>query len=138
MNVRNAPSGTWIGSLKNGTAVTVYETSGNWSRIGTNRWVCSTYLASSNNTVVYTSGQYRTGTYRVNASTLNVRPTASTKYTPKNWKQLSSNARQQNARLGKPYCNGYSKNVVCTVTKVSGNWGYTKSGWICLDYCTRL
>lgn len=138
LNVRNAPSGSWIGSLKNGTAVTVYETSGNWSRIGTDRWVCSTYLASSNNIVVYASGQYRTGTYRVNASTLNVRPTASTKYTPKNWKQLSSNARQQNARLGKPYCNGYSKNVVCTVTKVSGNWGYTKSGWICLDYCTRL
>lgn len=44
LNVRNTPNGVKIGLLKSGTKVTVYETSGNWSRIGNNEWVCSQYL----------------------------------------------------------------------------------------------
>lgn len=44
LNVRNAPNGAKVGLLKSGTQVTVYETSGIWSRIGDNKWVCSTYL----------------------------------------------------------------------------------------------
>ncbi|MFR7544805.1 MAG: C39 family peptidase [Clostridia bacterium] len=36
-----------VGALSDGTSVTVYETSGNWSRIGTNRWVSSDYLVST-------------------------------------------------------------------------------------------
>lgn len=55
VNVRNTPNGTKVGALADGTSVTVYETSGNWSRIGINRWVSSDYLVStytsSNNTV---------------------------------------------------------------------------------------
>lgn len=47
LNVRNAPNGTIVGSLKNGQQVTVYETNGSWSRIGTNEWVCNTYLSES-------------------------------------------------------------------------------------------
>lgn len=131
LNVRNAPNGTRIGGLVNGTRVTVAETSGTWSRITSpvNGWVSSLYLSSYSTTSqqVVKAISYKTGTYKVNASVLNVRPTASTKYTPKTWRQLSANARQQNAKLGKPYCNGYAKGVVCTVVKVSGSWGLTKS-----------
>ena len=47
LNVRNMPNGKIIGSLKNGNQVTVYNTSGNWSYIGNNRWVCSDYLVST-------------------------------------------------------------------------------------------
>lgn len=47
LNVRNAPNGTIVGSLKNGQQVTVYETNGSWSRIDTNKWVCNTYLSES-------------------------------------------------------------------------------------------
>lgn len=36
-----------VGALADETSVTVYSTSGNWSRIGTNRWVCSDYLVST-------------------------------------------------------------------------------------------
>ena len=36
-----------VGALADGTSVTVYSTSGNWSRIGTNRWVYSDYLVST-------------------------------------------------------------------------------------------
>ena len=143
LNVRNEPNGNRISGLANGTKVTVAETSGTWSRITSpvNGWVSSNYLSSYSqigNAVISNNTRYRTGTYKVNASVLNVRPTASTKYTPKTWRQLSTNARQQNAKLGKPYCNGYAKGVICTVTKVINNWGLTKSGYICLDYCTKL
>lgn len=133
LNVRNAPNGDRISGLINGTKVTVLETNGNWSHIisPVNGWVSSDYLYSTiaNNTTVQTVQKvngYRTGNYRVDASVLNVRTTASTKYAPKTWRQLSDNARQQNARLGKPYCNGYAKGVVCTVTKISGSWRINK------------
>lgn len=46
LNVRNAPNGTIVGALTNGSQVTVYENSGSWSRIGTNRWISSNYLVS--------------------------------------------------------------------------------------------
>lgn len=49
LNVRNAPNGSVIGSLKKGTQVTVIETNGSWSRITTptSGWVSSSYLSSS-------------------------------------------------------------------------------------------
>lgn len=63
LNVRNMPNGKIIGSLKNGNQVTVYNTSGNWSYIGNNRWVCSDYLVStmpkSIVNIPYTVGQRR-------------------------------------------------------------------------------
>lgn len=46
LNVRNEPNGTRIGGLASGTKVTVYETNGNWSRIGNGQWVSSNYLVS--------------------------------------------------------------------------------------------
>ncbi len=39
-------NGSIIGSYKYGTAVLVYETRDGWSRVGTNRWVSSSYLTS--------------------------------------------------------------------------------------------
>ena len=138
LNVRNAPNGNRISGLANGAKVTVYETSGNWSRIGNGRWVSSNYLASYSNTSKTQITGYRTGTYKVNASVLNVRYGAGTDYKAKTYRQLTNNARSQNSRLGNYYTNGYKQGVVCAVTKVNGNWGYTASGWICLNYCTRL
>ena len=129
-----------VASLKNNTAVTVYETNGSWSRIDVGQWVCSTYLVTSisNNTSYVPSPvkRYSTGRYRVTASILNVRNGPSTKYSSKRYYQLSSNARLQNRRLGGE-CNGYRRGVVFTVSKVIGNWGYSPSGWICLDYCYK-
>lgn len=76
LNVRNAPNGRIVGSLKNDTQVTVYETNGSWARIGTNRWVSSNYLVQPSIPVA-TKPTYRTayatGSYRVTASVLNVR-----------------------------------------------------------------
>lgn len=143
LNVRNKPNGYIVGGLSNGTAVTVYETDGNWSRIGTNRWVSSNYLTSympsTQNTVKTISGvKYTTGKYKVNASVLNVRTGPSTKYKIKGYKQLTSNARYQNKRLGNQYTNGLKRGVVTTVTKVQNGFGLIPSGWISLNYCTKL
>lgn len=143
LNVRNKANGYRIGGLANGTRVTVIGTEGNWSHISSpvNGWVSSNYLSSYSqvgNTVSSSNRGYRTGTYKVNASVLNVRYGTGTNYKAKTYRQLSSNARSQNSRLGNYYTNGYKRGVVCTVTRVSGNWGLTASGWICLDYCTKL
>ena len=143
LNVRNKPNGYIVGGLSNGTAVTVYETDGNWSRIGTNKWVSNNYLTSymavASNPVKTISGvKYTTGKYKVNASILNVRTGPGTKYKIKGYKQLTANARYQNKKLGNQYTNGLKRGVVTTVTKVQNGFGLTPSGWIALNYCTKL
>lgn len=131
-----------IGSLRKGTAVTVAETNGSWSRITSpiNGWVSSTYLSSYSSSNVSTG--YRTGKYKVTNvsrnSVLCVRTGSSTKYSRKTYRQLSANARSQNRANGNYYANGYKNNVIFTVSRVSGNWGLTPSGWVCLDYCTKI
>lgn len=49
LNVRSGPSTGYsvVGSLSNGTAVTVYEERNGWARIGDGRWVSEQYLVSS-------------------------------------------------------------------------------------------
>lgn len=143
LNIRNKPNGYIVGGLSNGTAVTVYETDGNWSRIGTNKWVSSNYLTSymavASNPVKTISGvKYTTGKYKVNASILNVRTGPGTKYKIKGYKQLTANARYQNKRLGNQYTNGLKRGVVTTVIKVRNGFGLTPSGWIALNYCTKM
>lgn len=144
LNVRNKPNGSIIGSYKNGTAVLVYETNGNWSRIGTNKWIYSNYLTSympsiQNQAKINPSVKYSTGKYKVNASVLNVRTGPSTKYKIKNYKQLTSNARYQNSRLGNYYTNGYKKGVVFKAIKiVDSEWALTSSGYVNLKYCVKI
>ena len=139
LNVRNSPGGAKVGSLKNGTEVTVYETNGVWARIGESKWVSVAYLSFINPNKKATSTQktYTTGKYKVSTN-IHVRMGAGTNYKAKTYKQLTSNARSQNRRLGNYYYNGYKKGVICSVTQVSGNWGKTASGWICLDYCKKI
>lgn len=142
LNVRNAPNGSVISSLKKGTAVTVVETNGNWSRISSplNGWVSSSYLSTGYTGTTNTG--YSTGRYKVTRvsknSVLCVRTGAGTRYSRKTYKQLTANARSQNRANGNYYANGYKNGIIFTVSKISGNWGLTPSGWICLDYCTKI
>ena len=139
LNVRNAPEGAKVGSLKNSAEVTIFETNGVWARIGENRWVSVAYLSSINPNKKATSTQktYTTGKYKVSTN-IHVRMGAGTNYKAKTYKQLTQNARYQNKLCGDYYYNGYKKGVICNITKVQGNWGLTKSGWICLDYCNKI
>ena len=49
LNIRSGAGSNYnkVGSLQHGDLVTVYETKGNWSRIGDTRWVCSDYLSTT-------------------------------------------------------------------------------------------
>lgn len=85
-----------------------------------------------------TLASQKTGTYKVNASLLNVRAGAGTNYPAKAYNQLTSNAQAQNGKLGNSKASGLLKGCVCTVTEVQGNWGKIPSGWICLDYCSKI
>ena len=142
LNVRAEPSiqSKIITNLKNNTAVTIYETRNGWSKIGNGQWVNSSYLTNVNtnyiNYVQNSNTKYSTGKYKVTASILNVRKGPSTQYARKKYYQLTPNARAQNRKLGGE-SNGYRRNVIFTVTKIIGNWGYTPSGWVCLDYCYK-
>lgn len=137
LNVRNGAGMNYnvINSLAKGTAVTVAETIGNWSRITSpvSGWVSNSYLSSSS----VNSTNYITGSYTVTASLLHVRTGPSTNYAIKTYRNLTSNARSQNKSKGNYYANGLLRDVNVTVSQVSGNWGKIPSGWICLDYCRK-
>ena len=61
LNVRSGPGTNYnyIRSLYNNEQVTVCEEKENWSRVGTNEWVCSDYLSDSNIILKSTAGEYR-------------------------------------------------------------------------------
>ena len=62
LNIRNGAStkNKIVGKLNNGEEVTIYETKGNWSRIGDNKWVSSDYLVERRvSTNKGTVGQYK-------------------------------------------------------------------------------
>ncbi len=62
LNIRNGAGigNKIVGKLNNNERVTVYETNGNWSRIGKNMWVSSDYLTEKNvNMNRNTVGQYK-------------------------------------------------------------------------------
>ncbi len=84
--------------------------------------------------------KYTVGNYKVTkADLLNVRKGAGTKYKALTFSQLSKSAQSKILALTKNIKrNGYVRNLTFTVTKVKDNWGKTPSGWVCLDYCTRI
>lgn len=84
--------------------------------------------------VIYTKGDYRV----TDASVLNVRSGAGVDYPRKKFSQLTKNAREQVYELVRWKANGYVMGVEFTVYEVKDNWGKTPSGWVCLDYCTKI
>ena len=131
LNIRSGASTSYrrVGGYSKNSIVTILAESNGWGK--TNKgWICLAYTTKvSSSTTVRKVNSYTTGTYKVNCSKLNVRTGPSTKYRIKSLKELTRSARNQG---------GYVKGVKCTVTKVVGNWGLTPSGYICLDYCTKV
>ena len=131
LNIRSGASTSYrrVGGYSKNSIVTILAESNGWGK--TNKgWICLAYTTKvSSSTTVRKVNSYTTGTYKVNCSKLNVRTGPSTKYRIKSLKELTRSARNQG---------GYVRGVKCTVTKVVGNWGLTPSGYICLDYCTKV
>ena len=130
LNARAGASTSYrrVGGYAKNSVVTILAESNGWGKTNIG-WIKLSYtirLTSSTNTRI--TG-YTTGTYKVNCSKLNVRTGPGTKYRVKSLRELTRSARNQG---------GYVRGVRCTVTKAVGNWGLTPSGYICLDYCTKI
>ena len=82
----------------------------------------------------YTKGDYRV----TDASLLHVRTGPGTDYRKKKYGEFTKNARSQIYELVRYKADGYVMNVEFTVYEVRGSWGRTPSGWVCLDYCTKI
>lgn len=82
---------------------------------------------------------YKTGDYRVtDASLLHVRTGPGTDNRKKTYSEFTRNARSQIYEAVRYKANGYVMGVEFTVREVILNWGRTPSGWVCLDYCTKI
>lgn len=82
---------------------------------------------------------YLKGDYRVtDASLLHVRSGPGTDYKKKKYSEFTKNARSQVYELVRYRADGYVMGVEFTVYEVRNNWGRTPSGWVCLDYCTKI
>ncbi|MGN0448000.1 MAG: CHAP domain-containing protein [Acutalibacteraceae bacterium] len=82
---------------------------------------------------------YPAGDWRVtDASLLHVRKGPSTKYEKKTYAQLTKGAKKQIYELVRKKADGYVLGVEFTVFETKNNWGRTPSGWVCLDYCTKI
>ena len=131
LNIRSGASVSYsrIGGYAKNSIVTILAESNGFGKTNLG-WISlaytSRYTTVAKSTIVQ---KYTTGTYKVNCSKLNVRTGPSTKYRIKSLNELTRSARNQG---------GYVRGVRCTVTKVVGNWGLTPSGYICLDYCTKV
>lgn len=124
LNVRSGPGTNYtrVKFLNRGTAITIYETrtenGTKWGRIGTDQWVCMTYVTMDSSSSSGSSDQGLTGTGTVISKTsLNVRSGAGT----------------GNSLVGR-LAPG-TKVDILEQTKVNGTWwGRTSQGWVCMDY----
>ena len=131
LNIRSGASVSYsrIGGYAKNSIVTILAESNGFGKTNLG-WISLAYTSRYTTVAKSTTVQkYTTGTYKVNCSKLNVRTGPSTKYRIKLLNELTRSARNQG---------GYVRGVKCTVTKVVGNWGLTPSGYICLDYCTKV
>ncbi len=136
LNVRKSPSGsaTIVGTLAKGAKVTVMATSGGWSKIGTDRWVSTSYLSASPVTSAklptYTKGKVYTlkgvrGVYANHNASVR-----------KKVKGLTADGKK-NATYKNPLSNAYFKSGTkitvldsYTDTKLKKVWVECPSGWI--------
>lgn len=139
LNIRAGANTSYkrIGGYSKNQVATILAESNGWGKTEKGGWIKLAYTIKLSSSTTKVTG-YRTGTYKVNASTLNVRTGPGTKYKIKGYKQLTANARYQNKKLGNQYTNGLKRGVVTTVTRVQNGFGLTPSGWISLNYCTKL
>ena len=122
LNVRSGPGTGYsrVKTLAPGTRVSIYETrsvSGvKWGRIGTNQWVCMSYITMDDEDS--DSDDYETGNATVTSSTLlNVRAGVGTGY-----RVVTRLAPGTEVEILEQTYTGYTW------------WGRISKGWVCMDY----
>ena len=122
LNIRKGPGVSYdcTGSLKKGDVYTITEVIGNWGRLKSGiGWINLNYTIQMSSTSTTTNNsKYTTGLYKINTDTLNIRKGPGMTY---------------------DIVGSVVKNYVYTISKVTGSWGYLKSGigWINLDYTIK-
>ncbi|MBQ7005396.1 MAG: hypothetical protein IJN68_03090 [Clostridia bacterium] len=82
---------------------------------------------------------YPKGDYRVtDTSLLDVRTGPGREFRKKCYRELTRDARRKTYELLRFKADGYAMGVEFTVHKTCGSWGKTPSGWVYLDYCTKI
>ncbi len=117
----------------------------NWvSQKLTEEWHNYTYLAPivflrpKNQTNIIDETTADTFNVIVTADVLNVRTGPGINYPIKSYNELTQNAKEQVMEKVGYAANGLVKGVVCTVSEVQNNFGKIPSGWISLDYCSKV
>ena len=122
LNVRNGAgvNYTLVGRLTGGTPVNIYErvtvNGAQWGRIGTNQWVCMTYI-------------------RLNSTGSSTVTIPSTGYQGKvtTGLRIRAGAGTNNATVG--FLPAGSTVVIYEMTSVNGvYWGRIANGWVCMSY----
>ena len=126
LNVRSGAGTNYtrVGSLTPGTQVTVYETVtvGNqpWGRIGTNQWVCMTYIRLNGN-----NNNNGNGTITIPSTGYQGRVTTNM--------NIRAGAGTNNAIVGR--LTAGTTVVIYELTTVNGvYWGRISNGWVCMSY----
>lgn len=130
LNVRKGP-GTGYGIARSayakGTRFDLYEVRNGWGRTPSG-WICLQYTTYGGGKAAATIASSNS-TYRVTASTLNVRYGAGQGYGKVSYRNLTSNAKAH------AYTNGCLKRGTrVTVMEVRGSWAKIPSGWVSMDY----
>ncbi len=90
---------------------------------------------------IYSLGRYKV-TDVAKGHVLKVREKNGINERCKTYEELTPNARKQNTDLGNPYANGYLNGVEFDVKLIYSSdgyvWGQSASGWVALDYCTKV
>lgn len=84
---------------------------------------------------------YKKGRYQITkSSTLNVRSGPGTNYSIVPYEKYTKGTKEQLSKLkGSSFKKNYFvKNMSFNILEIKGNWGRCTSGWVCLDYCTRI
>ncbi|MCM1544270.1 MAG: M23 family metallopeptidase [Ruminococcus sp.] len=82
---------------------------------------------------------YKKGNYKVTkANLLHVRKGAGTNFAKCSFAELTPDAQKKVLTLSGKRADGYVKGVTFSALEISGNWGRTPSGWVCLDYCEAI
>lgn len=85
-----------------------------------------------------TKKNYTKGTYEVTVELLNVRTGHGTNYPSIGFGSMSFADQIKIENITGGAATGYVKGLRASVNEVSGSWGKTSSGWICLDYTKKI
>jgi uncharacterized protein YraI len=125
LNVRSGAGTGYsiVGSLTKGTKVTVIATSGSWSKIGTDKWVSTSYLSATPVNVTETKSTATTVSYKTTVGTTYKLKSATSLYSKSN---LTGTKYDYKANTSIKVMSHYSATVDYIYVPQTGRYAYCK------------